>query len=162
MSWLLRAFGPKSDPDARPRSREEVLVFVALHAICLAVAVRTVASAVAPLTKAAPVPLVPEDRPGERFGVKDEIRKKIFQELAAAEPEHRLKGRASFPTEAWSAEDHRASFERHLAANIAARYGLSLSQVYLIFDEGIRERWPGPDGQPLSPQTVPLKPRRKY
>ena len=42
------------------------------------------------------------------------------------------------------------------------RYGLTMSQVYLILDEGIRGRWPGPDGQPLDPHTVPLNPRRKY
>ena len=49
--------------------------------------------------------------------------------------------------------------ERALAQSLATRHGLSLSQVYLILDEGIRDKWPGPDGEPLIATTPPQDPR---
>jgi hypothetical protein len=160
MSRLTRAIAWWQNP--RARSREELLVWGLVHFVALCVAYRTIWLAIKPVVRHPPVAVVPPDAPGERFGVKEEIRRKVFAELAAAEPGHRETGHTSFPTEIWSAEDHRASFERHLAASLSTRFGLSLTQVYLIFDEGIRNHWPGPDGKPLSPQTVPLKPRRTY
>jgi len=155
MSWLL-------EPSARPRSRREVTVLGAIQVMALIVAAQTIWKASKPLIKAPPVPEVPADKPGERFGIKDQVRRDIFAEYAAADPQHRLNGKTSFPTETWSAEDHRAAFERQLSASLASKYNLTLTQVYLVLDEGIHEQWPGPDGKPISPFTVPLKPRRKY
>ena len=117
-----------------------------------------------PLRTTAPPPPLPRDSGDVRFGVPLAVRKQIFAELAAAEPNARVEGKKQFPGAEleWSAEDHRGAFERKTAAAIAGARRLSLTQVYLILDEGIRERWPGPDGQPLSPYVVPLHPRRKY
>jgi hypothetical protein len=128
MSRLSRAIARWQDP--RPRSREEVLLWALVHFVALCVAFRTIWLAVKPVVRSAPVPMIPADKPGERFGVKDEVRKQVFAELAAAEPGHRETGRTSFPApEFWSAEDHRASFERHLAASLTTKYGLALSQI---------------------------------
>jgi hypothetical protein len=54
----------------------------------------------------------------------------------------------------WSREDDRGWGERVLARSLAQKYGISLTQVFLVLDEGIRKKWPGPDGNPL-PATVP-------
>ncbi len=114
-------------------------------------------------TAQAPAPL-PPDHGDVKFGVPLAVRKQVFEELAAAEPSAREEGKKAFGGFAleWSAEDHRGGFERKTVANIGAAKHLSVTQVYLILDEGIRERWPGPDGQPLSPLVAPLHPRRKY
>jgi hypothetical protein len=117
-----------------------------------------------PLRTTKPPAPLPPDQGDVRFGVPLALRKQVFADFAAAEPTSRAEGKKSFPgTElAWSAEDHRGAFERKTAASIAQSRGLSLTQVYLILDEGIRAKWPGPDGEPLTPFTVPLHPRRKY
>jgi hypothetical protein len=109
-------------------------------------------------------PAVPADHGDERFGVPLALRKEIFQMLAEAEPEARVESARRFagPGLEWSAEDDRASHERRKVAELAARFGLSITQVYLILDEGIRAHWRGPDGKPLEARTVPLNPRRKY
>jgi hypothetical protein len=39
---------------------------------------------------------------------------------------------------------------------MAGKYRISLTQAYLILDEGIRNKWPGPDGTPLPATTPPL------
>ena len=119
---------------------------------------------VKPLVRAKPPRTLPPDAGDVRFGVPLALRKEIFDEFAAAEPEGRAEGIKSFsgPALAWSAEDHRGAIERQRAAQIAARHRLSLTQVYLCLDEGIRAHWPGADGAPLEPHTVPLNPRRKY
>lgn len=109
--------------------------------------------------------VLPPDQGDVRFGVPLATRKQVFAGFAAAEPGQRAEGRASFhgPGLDWSAEDHRGSFERKTAAQLSAQYGLNLTQVYLILDEGIRERWVDPDaGGPLPGTTEPLNPRRKY
>lgn len=115
-----------------------------------------------PITSAAP-PGAVLDREGTdvRFGLPEAVRREIFNELATAEPNARASGIAGFPGLPWSQEDHRCAFERDTARSIAARRQISLSQVYLILDEGIRNKWLGPDKQALNPKTVPLLPRRK-
>lgn len=146
------------------RSRSMLIALFALSIVSLAYAWREWRDATRPLVTAKPPPPLPPDSGDTRFGVPLATRKKVFEELAAAEPNGRAEGKKGFPGYelAWSAEDHRGAFERQKAAELASRYHLSLTQVYLILDEGIRERWPGPDGEPLTPYTVPLHPRRKY
>jgi hypothetical protein len=146
------------------RSRIVLYVWLAAAAMSLAYAYVLVRDMTRPLRTAAPPPPLPPDSGDIRFGLHLEVRKQIFAELAAAEPNARVEGKKSFPGPEleWSAEDHRGAFERKTAASIAATRHLSLTQVYLCLDEGIREQWPGPDGQPLSPKVVPLHPRRKY
>ncbi|MBI2391823.1 MAG: hypothetical protein HYV09_19690 [Deltaproteobacteria bacterium] len=114
-----------------------------------------------PITRA-PKPAVLVDGPGDaRYGMPLALRREVFKELAAAEPQNRQSGAAGFPGQPWSQEDHRAAFERDVMRDVAARRKLNLTQVYLVLDEGIRAKWPGPDGQPLIATTIPLDPRRK-
>ena len=98
---------------------------------------------------------------GHRYGMKLALRKAIFAELAAAEKAQRERAVAqnTWHGHAWSREDDRGYQERALAQSLATRHGLSLSQVYLILDEGIRDKWPGPDGEPLIATTPPQDPR---
>ena len=121
-------------------------------------------STMRPAVQSKPPPPLPPDRGDERFGLPLSTRKQIFAQFAAAEPGYRAEGHRAFngPGLEWSAEDHRGAFERQKAAALSSRFHVSLTQVYMCLDEGIREHWPGPDGKPLDPHTVPLNPRRKY
>lgn len=104
-------------------------------------------------------PMVPQPRDDLRFGVRLEKRKRIFANLAAKAIWGRQKGRRLFPTHPWSQEDD-YHHTVHMHAHVLARaYALNYAQVYLIWDEGIRNRWPGPDNRPVRAYTVPLKPR---
>ncbi len=146
------------------RSRRLLMVVLAASVGSLAYAWRVGAEAAHPLTHAKPLPALPPDHGDVRFGVPLAKRKDVFRELADQEPSSRAEGKKSFPGAdlAWSAEDHRGAYERKSVAAAMAKHGLTMTQVYLILDEGIREKWTGSDGQPLTPLTVPLHPRRKY
>jgi hypothetical protein len=45
---------------------------------------------------------------------------------------------------------------------LAQRHGISLTATYLILDEGIRAKWPGPSGEPLPGTTPALNPRSTW
>lgn len=125
--------------------------------------------AVAPLIARVIRPVVHDPRPPKlvdgpgdmRFGLPEATRRDIFRELAGAEPNAREQGLAGFPGQPWSQEDHRCAFERNTTRDLAARRKLNLQVVYLVLDEGIRNKWPGPDGKPLIATTIPLDPRRR-
>ena len=60
---------------------------------------------------------------------------------------------------AWSESD-----DLHLRISkdvrrVARRFDLSNSEVYLIFDQGVREGWPDPEGVALPASVPPLEPR---
>lgn len=143
------------------RDRRVAAGWLALQVLSLAVVVPVVAKTLAPTIKhPRPAPLV--DGPGDvRFGLPEETRRDIFRELAAAEPHAREQGASGFPGQPWSQDDHRAAFERNTARDLAARRNINLQLVYLVLDEGIRNKWPGPDGKPLVATTIPLDPRRR-
>ena len=102
-------------------------------------------------------PVLPPDAAGARFGVDEETRRKVFSAIAAEDPGAREKARERFPADqVWRREDDRSASERDTARGLASTHHLNVTQVYLILDEGIREGWPGADGKPLSPTTVPL------
>jgi hypothetical protein len=144
-------------------SRRGVVLGACFSLLTLAYALTSAWRVVAPLAGGVQ-PAVPADQGDARFGVSLAVRKEIFRELADAEPEARRESSRRFagPGLEWSAEDDRASHERRKVAELATRYALSITQVYLILDEGIRARWLGSNGEPLEPRTVPLNPRRKY
>ena len=146
------------------RSRRAFLAIVLVSAGALGYAAVEIRHAVKPLLSAGPQPTLPRDHDDVRFGVPLAKRTEVWNAVAAGEPQARLEGTKGFPGPAlaWSAEDHRGAFERKNVQAAATRFGLNLSVVYLILDEGIRQRWPGPDGEPLRPTTVPLHPRRNY
>lgn len=137
---------------------------IAYHGFTLLLGLGLLAWLLAPIARAerpAPVPPDTQDTAaGQRFGLPASERRAIFTELAALEPDHRAKAKEAFPEQEWSQEDHRCAFERDAVRNLAARRSLSMTQVYLILDEGIRERWPDAQGHVLRATTVPVTPRR--
>lgn len=156
LCWLA------GDAVCRP-PRIAILTAAAFAACSLACAGYSTWEAIAPFHGLAQ-PKVLADSGDARFGVPLETRKAIFLDLATAERAARAEGHRRFPGPdlAWSAEDHRAAFERKEVARLAGAHGLNITQIYLILDQGIRNHWPGPDGEPLDATTVPLNPRRKY
>lgn len=108
--------------------------------------------------RAAPAPSILPTTP-DRLEIPEQKRRSIFAELAGDEPRARKESADKFPGDAWSIEDERAAHERDLARQIAGTRKISVSQVYLIVDEGIREHWLAPNKKPLEATVVPLKPR---
>jgi hypothetical protein len=148
----------------RVRSQRMVLVVVTLAAASLAYAYVRGSEITRHLRKAKQHTVLPADRGDVRFGLPLEKRRQIFTELAAAEPQARVEGVRAFngPGLEWSAEDHRGGFERREIAAVMTRHRVTMTQAYLVLDEGIRSKWPGPDGQPLKATVTPLHPRRNY
>jgi hypothetical protein len=101
---------------------------------------------------------------GHRYGLTLEVRKKIFAELARVEIAERKRAidHNTWNGHLWSREDDRGHYEMTAARALATTYGITLTQVYMVLDEGIREKWPGPDGKPLSPFTPPQDPRNTW
>ncbi len=108
--------------------------------------------------RAAPAPAILPTKP-ERLGIPEPKRRAIFAELAGDEPRARKESAEKFPGDAWSIEDERAAHERDRARDLASTRKVSVSDVYLILDEGIREHWLAPNQKPLDATVVPLKPR---
>lgn len=143
-------------------TRTQLVASAAASFVALCVAGVWVVRTARPITsEKAPPALIDREPNGNRFGLDENTRRDIFKEIAQAEPGARQAGVSGFPGQPWSQEDHRCAFERDHLRGIAARRGLSITQVYLVLDEGLREHWPGPDGKPLTPRTTPLMPRRK-
>lgn len=134
-------------------------------AVTLVVALSWLRTMVSPLTKPwRQVPLGGEEHEGHRYGLTLEKRKAIFDELAAAEIAERKRAieKNTWDGHLWSREDDRGYQELHHARALAAKHGVSLTHVYLILDEGIRKKWPAPDGNPLPPTTPPQDPRSTW
>ena len=94
----------------------------------------------------------------------ERTRREIFEQISENEQalrEHALQTN-SWNGHLWSREDDRGHFERLFFRKLAKQHNISLSQVYLILDEGLRAKWPGPDGQPLPATTPPLNPRQTW
>jgi hypothetical protein len=158
------------------RSRRVLALSMLASTLALAYATGSALTATRRLRTSPRAPALPADRcegaqrPREcdqgdvRFGVPLAKRRAVFARLAASEPGERNAGKNEFPGPGleWSAEDHRAAFERAEVAAVMSEQQLEMSQVYLILDEGIREHWPAPNGKALDPYTVPLHPRRSY
>lgn len=135
---------------------------IAAHVLATVAAIVAVWWVTLPVLRArAPADLPGDGTNGVRFGLTEVVRHEIFHDLAANEPASRARAAQAFPGDPWSTEDHRASFERDLVRAIAQRRELSLTQVYLVLDEGIRDHWLGADGHPLSPLSYPLSPRKR-
>lgn len=141
-------------PWLRPRTKLGVLLRAGVHLAAIVVGLRVVRAFLAPMRGEAPPPLPVVA--GEPTGLPLEIRRKIFAEMAAAEIADRERDKRlnTWKGHLWSQEDDRGWRERVLARAIAQRHRVSLTQVFLAFEEGIRAKWPSPEGQPL-PATVP-------
>ncbi|MBX3204145.1 MAG: hypothetical protein KF764_03700 [Labilithrix sp.] len=143
----------------RPSSKAAWLVRVAAVGIALFALWRRVDAATQPLLAAKPPPAIPtEEIEDYRFRLPERTRRAIFMELATAELAERARAiqANTWKGHLWSREDDRGHYERVAVRSVAARHKISLSQTYLVLDEGIRERWPGPNGEPLPATTPPL------
>ncbi len=148
-------------PDELPRSRIAVWARLMVHAVAIVVLVKTARETFRPLfivPQPAPVAVTSPGvgAPGIAFELDEKTRKEIFAELASAELAERKRAIAqnTWSGHLWSREDDRGWQERVLARAIAQRRTISLTQVYLVLDEGIRNKWPASDGKPL-PATAP-------
>lgn len=111
-----------------------------------------------------PIPIPSEEIEDYRFRMPERTRREIFAEIAEAEQAERARAieKNTWNGHLWSREDDRGHYERVLFRQLAKRHNISLTQVYLVLDEGIRAKWPGPDGQPLPATTPPLNPRATW
>lgn len=159
----IRAAARLFDFSEKPSSRAGWIVRILCVLVALTVLSRKFNATVgAQLLKAKPTPVVPtEDMPGFKFRLSEDERRKIFAELATAELAERKRAidANTWQGHAWSREDDRGWYERVAVRQSAARHHVSLTQVYLVLDEGIREHWLAPDGKPLPATTPPLNPR---
>jgi hypothetical protein len=96
-----------------------------------------------------------------RFGLDEEARRHIFQELVRGEPSDRLAAEARREDAIWD-RNHDSYFhelEWHRIAGVAARQAIPLWQAAYILDEGIHEHWPPPPGVELRADDTPLAQR---
>ncbi len=153
------------DLESRPSSKAGWILRGAVTVVAAVMLAKGAQSVVGPMLRTKPPPPIPsEELPGDKFRLNELERKEIFREFAAAEIAERARGisQNTWNGHAWSREDDRGYIERTTARAAAARHHCSLSQVYLVLDEGIREKWPGPDGKPLAGTTPPHNPRTTW
>lgn len=155
----LKPYFTLLDFGSRPTSRVAWMVRVAVVSFALVVLWKRTHVATAPLLDAKPLPFIPsEEIEDYRFRLPERTRREIFMEIAAAESEDRKRAveHDKWKGHLWSREDDRGHFERVHMRLLATKYGISLTQMYLILDEGLRAHWPGPDGTPLPATSPPL------
>ncbi len=142
-----------------PQSRAGWIVRAVVVGVALVVLWQRIRVVTGPLlTAQAPAPIPTEEIDDYRFRLPERVRREMFSEIAAAELVERARAirENTWNGHVWSREDDRGYFERIAVRSAAAKYRVSLSQVYLVLDEGLRNHWPGPDGKPLPATTPPL------
>jgi hypothetical protein len=97
---------------------------------------------------------------GTVFLPDDDVVRKVFKDLAAAESAADRIAREQFPDHRWSQQDKRAEIMCNRTRKIARRHGMSLALVYLIHQKGITEHWPAKNGKALEVQIIPRKSRQ--
>ncbi len=153
------------DLESRPSSRAGWFLRIAVLLVATVMLAKGAQGVVGPMLRTKPPPPLPsEELAGDKFRLSEAERKEIFREFATAEIAERARGisQNTWNGHAWSREDDRGYIERTTARAAAARHHCSLSQVYLVLDEGIRAKWPGPDGKPLAGTTPPHNPRTTW
>lgn len=163
MGWLvtewqrLRPYFALLDFGAPPATRIAWAVRVCVLSFALVVLWKRIDVVTTPLLGAKPPPFIPsEEIEDYRFRLPERTRREIFTEIAVAEVAERKRAieQNTWKGHLWSREDDRGHYERVQLRQLAKKYNVSLTQLYLILDEGIRAHWPGPDGEPL-PATTP-------
>lgn len=152
-SWPL----PREDQG--PRSRLAMLLVVLVHVFAAGVLVANLRRVVKPILDEPGLPPIRAEGPGDqRFEIDLATRKAIFAELAALELSERKRNidQNTWSGHLWSREDDRGWQERTLARSLARRHNVSISQIFLVLEEGIREKWLAPDGKPLPANVEPL------
>jgi hypothetical protein len=158
----LRPYFSLLDFGAAPTTRVAWAVRICVLSFAVIVLYKRLDTTTAGLLNAKPpLPIPSEEIEDYRFRLPERTRREIFAEIAEAEQIDRAQAiqRNSWNGHLWSREDDRGHFERVRFRALAKHYNISLTQMYLILDEGIRGHWPGPDGQPLPATTPPLNPR---
>lgn len=162
----LKPFFALLDFEAWPRTKVGWIVRLTATLLAAWLLSKRVRETTAPLLHAKPTPTIPtEEIEDLRFGgLTEEKRRAIFARIAAGEIAERKRAIAAntWQGHQWSREDDRGWQERTLLRSLASEYKISLSQVFLILDEGIRAKWPGPDGEPLKGTTPALEPRTTW
>lgn len=164
----LRPYFSLLDFDAKPTTRIGWLVRFGVIVAAGWLLWQRLVLATRPLLSAKPLPAIPTAEVEDyRFRLPERTRREIFTKIAAAENAEReraIRERTwvipGYPEgHQWSREDDRGHYERVALRNLAIEYHVTLTQLYLVLDEGIREKWPGPDGKPLPGTSPPLDPR---
>jgi hypothetical protein len=155
----VRAYLRLLDFGAIPDTKLGWAIRASVVVLSVAVLWQRVQIATAPMLRAKqPAPIASADIEGYRFRLPEEKRREIFEQLATAELAERERAisKNTWAGHLWSREDDRGHYERVAARSVAAKYRVSLSQVYLVLDEGLRNHWPAPNGEPLPATTPPL------
>ncbi len=165
MSWIaqewrkLRPYFALLDFGVRPASRVAWAVRVAVLSFGVVILYKRLGTTTAPLLDAKPPnPIPSEEIEDYRFRLPERIRREIYMEIAEAELAERKREvqHDKWRGHLWSREDDRGHFERMHFRALAVEHKISLTQVYLILDEGLRNHWPGPDGAVLPATSPPL------
>ncbi len=153
------------DFGSKPTTKGGWVIRVVVTVAALWFVARRLDVLVSPVLTAKPPAAIPnEEIEDYRFRYPERVRREIFREIATAEIAERKRAIAAntWNGHRWSREDDRGHYERVKMRELASRYKGTLSQMYLILDEGIREKWPGPDGEPLIATTPPWDPRTTW
>jgi hypothetical protein len=168
VGWLLaewrklRPYFALLDFGGPPASRVAWAVRVCVLSFAVVVLIKRIDKTTSPLLNAKPLIAIPtEEIEDYRFRLPERTRREIFAEAAAAEAVERKRAidQNTWKGHLWSREDDRGHQERMEMRRIAKEYSISLTQAYLVLDEGIRAHWPGPDGKPLAGDTPKLDQR---
>jgi hypothetical protein len=155
---LMASFARVLPDPVLPRSASGVLLLLTCQLLSIGVFWRVAEDTLGSLFRTPAPAAIPAASSTTRFGIPEDRRREIFRMLAECENRERQRAisQNTWHGHAWSRDDDLGWYIRTEARKLAGRFGISLSQVYLVFDEGIRERWPGPDGQPLRATTAPI------
>jgi hypothetical protein len=99
-------------------------------------------------------------QPRETPGASTEAQRRgAYAILASEERNMRREGIKDFPADPWSQDDAFHNTEYRRAKQIASQRVMSLQDVLLAMDEGMRERWPKAAGVHQKPTVPPCRPR---
>ena len=138
-------------------------LWATLQIVSIAVLVRVVREHVKPMFKISPGAALPAPTSTTRYGLTEEQRRAIFQELAINERAERRRAieQNTWAGHAWSRDDDLGYVQRTRVRELAVQHNLSASQVYLVLEEGIRSHWLGPDAQALPATCAPISLRHE-
>ena len=161
----LKPYFSLLDFGERPSSRVAWIVRTCVYGVAAVLLYQRAATVTAPLLKAKhPLPIPSEEIEDYRFRLPERTRREIFEEIANPEQTQRAQAIETngWNGHLWSREDDRGHFERIYFRQLARKHNISLTQIYLILDEGLRAKWPGPNGEPLPATTPPLSIRSTW
>ena len=98
-------------------------------------------------------------RPPYARALDDAERRSVYAQLAIDEARLRKQAEHDWPTDAWSQDDAFHNLEYKRAKQIAGPRNMSVQDVLLSMDEGMREHWPKPTNIHQKPTVPPCRPR---